>query len=130
MVLSTEGDGAPAAALLSLVDETIQPRRPLTDHVLVEGAAILAFSVEAELTLYSGPDAGLVLQAAEEALEAYLDAHHRLGHDITRSGLFAALHQPGVQNVTITQPAADLVVAPDQVAYCASDALAVSIGGA
>ncbi len=67
--------------------------------------------------------------AAESALETYVETHHLLGHDITLSGLFAALHQPGVQNVRLTQPGTNIAVAADEAAFCAADALDISIGG-
>ncbi len=67
--------------------------------------------------------------AAKAELVVYINTHHRLGHDITLSGLHAALHQPGVQNVIVTQPGADIVVGPAEAAFCAADALAVSVGG-
>ncbi|MCF6432664.1 baseplate J/gp47 family protein [Leisingera sp. MMG026] len=127
IVLSTEGNGAPDAALLAAVEEATQPRRPLTDQVMVEAAAIQEFPVEAELTLYDGPDADLVRQAAQDALVAFLDEHHRLGHDISIAGLYAALYQPGVQDVTLTQPAANLVIAADAAAFCTG--ITLTVGG-
>lgn len=127
VTLSTEGDGSPDAALLSVVDATTQPRRPITDHVMVEAATVQAYTVEAELTLYDGPDAELVRLASVEAIEAFVDAHHRLGHDITLAGLHAALYREGVQNVTITSPAATLVVPDDTAAHCAE--ITVTVGG-
>lgn len=120
-VLSTAGDGAPDGALLTAVetalnDETV---RPLTDRLLVQGpGTIHTYAVTATLTFYAGPSVAEVLAAAQAAIEAYVDAHHSLGHDIALSGILAALHQPGVQNVDLTAPAADLVVAHDEVAYC------------
>lgn len=130
-VLSHQGDGTPSTEVLTAVEEALNDEnvRPLTDHLTVQAAAIVPYQIEASLTLYDGPDASTVEAAAQTALASYIEAHHRLGHDITLSGLFAALHQPGVQNVVITQPAADIVVGPAQAAFCAVDALAVSIGG-
>lgn len=127
VVLATEGDGTPDAALLVAVDEATQPRRPLTDHVMVEAATVQAFTVEAELTLYYGPDAEVVRQAALAAAQAFVDEHHRLGHDITMAGLHAALYRPGVQDVTITAPAASLVIPSDTAAHCT--AITVTVGG-
>jgi phage-related baseplate assembly protein len=125
VVLGVEGDGSPNAALLTAVDETTQPRRPLTDHVMVEAATVQAFTVEAELTLYNGPDAEVVRQAALTAAQVFVDEHQRLGHDITISGLHAALHQPGVQNVTLLAPSASLIVARDAAAHCTSISVSV-----
>jgi phage-related baseplate assembly protein len=127
VTLSTEGDGAPDAALLSAVDAITQPRRPITDHVLVEAATLQDYTVEAELILYDGPDAELVRLASVQAIEVFVDAHHRLGHDITIAGLHAALYREGVQNVTITSPAATLEIAGDTAAHCT--AITVTVGG-
>lgn len=127
VVLGADGSGIPDAELLSLVDATTQPRRPLTDFVMVEAATVQEFAVEATLTLYEGPDATLVIDAARKAVEAFVAEHHRLGHDITVSGLHAALHQAGVQNVRLTQPAANLVIPADTAAYCTG--ITLHLGG-
>jgi len=121
-VLSHDGDGTPSAALLDLVAVALSDEdvRPLTDLVTVAATTVHTYTVEAELTLYSGPDADLVLAAAQEAIATYVADHHRLGHDITLSGIYAALHQPGVQRVNLTAPVADIVVASNEAAYCAS----------
>jgi phage-related baseplate assembly protein len=126
-VLSTEADGTPAPELLSLVNAALNAEdvRPLCDTVKVLAAQIETYAVEATLTFYPGPDMALVLAASEAAVRSYVDTHHRLGHDITRSGLFAALHQPGVQNVVLTAPAADVVIDNSTAAWCS----AVSVSG-
>ncbi|WP_171178658.1 baseplate J/gp47 family protein [Ruegeria sp. HKCCD8929] len=128
-VLSATGDGAPDAALLDAVTAQLNDEdvRPLTDQVVVQAATIIPYAVETTLTLYEGPDGEVVRQAAEAAAQAYVEDHHRLGHDITVSGLHAALHQAGVQNVALTSPAADIVVATSEAAYCSS--VTVTIGG-
>ncbi len=82
---------------------------------------------QARLTLYAEPDAGVVLGVARAAIEDHIAARHRLGHDITRSGLFAALHQVGVQNVTLVRPAADLVIGPEGAAHCTG--IGIELGG-
>jgi len=128
-VLSTAGNGTPDqatidAVTLKLNDDDV---RPLTDQVVVQPATIITYSVAATLTLYEGPDAEVVRQAAEDSVRAYVDDHHRLGHDITVSGLHAALHLAGVQNVVLASPAANIVVATSEAAYCAS--ITVTVGG-
>lgn len=130
-ILSREGDGTPTAADLEAVNSGLNDEdiRPLTDHPRIKAPLIIAYQVEASLTLYEGPDASTVETAAEAALTGYIDTHHRLGHDITLSGIYAALHQPGVQNVQITKPAADIVVGPNEAAYCAPNARVISVGG-
>lgn len=91
----------------TLSDEDV---RPLCDTVQVVAATLVDYAVEATITYLAGPDAGLVEAAARAAVEAHAAAHFRVGHDITRAGLYAALYQPGVQNVVLTQPAADVVI--------------------
>lgn len=119
-VLGRTGSGVPAQETLDAVEAVLTPDdiRPLTDNVSVQAATIVNFTVAAALTLYPGPDEALVKAAAEAAVAAYVTEHHRLGDDITRAGLFAALCQPGVQNVSLTQPAADIVNDATQAPYC------------
>jgi phage-related baseplate assembly protein len=90
----------------------------LTDRVTVRSAAIVNYSVVATLYFYDGPSSTTVLAAAQAVLDAYIDSHHKIGYDVTRSGIFAALHQPGTQNVTLTTPAADVVIGNYQAGYC------------
>lgn len=129
-VLSTVGDGTPDQILLDAVTAALaddKKVRPLTDQVTVQAATIVNFTVDATLTVYPGPDSEVIRQAAEDAVTAYAAAHHRLGHDITLSGLYAALHQPGVQKVVLAAPVADLVVAAAAASYCTG--IVVAIGG-
>lgn len=128
-VLSTAGTGIPTAELLGTVTAALNDEdvRPLCDTVEVAAAQITNYSINATLTFYSGPDMSLVRDAAEAAVRKYVEEHHRLGHDIVRSGLFAALHQPGVQKVTLTSPAADVVIDDAHAAYCT--AISVIAGG-
>lgn len=125
-ILSRTGNGLAGAGLVATVaaylsDET---RRPLTDFVTVQAAEIVNYAVNATITTFSGPDGGVVLEAAEARLNAYVSESHRLGRDITRSGIFAALHVEGVQNVLLTSPAADLVISRAQAPWCTGIAIA------
>ena len=126
-VLSNIGDGTAPADLLDAVDATLSADdvRPLTDQVLVKSAEILPYTVSASLTLYPGPDADVVVANAQAALDAYVENNHRLGRDVTLSGLYAALHQEGVQNVTLTAPTASVVANWDQAAWCTGTTIAV-----
>jgi phage-related baseplate assembly protein len=115
-VLARTGDGTAPAELIDTVaayvsDET---RRPLTDWVTVQSARIVPYAVDATLTTFSGPDGGVVLAAAQASLDAYTKASHRLGRDITRSAIFAALSVEGVQNVILREPAQDIVISRQQ----------------
>jgi len=128
-VLSRHDDGVPDVAILSAVEAalTAEDVRPLTDSVAVQAATIVNYSIDATLTLYPGPDGAIVQAAAEAALQEYIDAQQRLGRDVARSGLLAALHRPGVQNVALASPAADVVIADDEASFCTG--VSVVVGG-
>ena len=119
-VLSRTGNGAASPELIATVqaylsDETI---RPLTDAVTVQGAEIVEYAIDATITTFSGPDGGVVIAAAQASVEAYRDACHRLGRDITPSGLYAALHVEGVQNVELSSPPGPIIISREQAPYC------------
>ncbi|HDS1622881.1 baseplate assembly protein [Stenotrophomonas maltophilia] len=120
-VLSREADGTATQGLLDIVEAKLSADdvRPLTDHVLVKPATIVTYSVDATLFTFAGPDSQVVLAEARTRLDRYISESHRLGRDVTRSGLFAALHAEGVQRVEIVHPAADVVVNRTQATHCA-----------
>ncbi len=124
-VLSRLGDGTASADLLAKVAAQVSAEtvRPLTDAVTVRSATILPYQITASLTTFSGPDGSIVLAEAQRRVQEYRERQHRLGVDITRSGIFAALHVEGVQNVVLTAPAADIIVDRTQAAYCSAIAL-------
>ena len=119
-VLSRTGDGtAPAGTLAAVTAKlTDQGIRPLTDHVTVQSAAIVNFAIVATLYFFSGPDRSVVLATARAQLDDYLATSRKLGRDITRAGIIAALHPEGVQNVVLTSPAADVVLTRQQAQHC------------
>lgn len=119
-VLSREGSGVADVGLVNAVRDRLNTKdiRPLTDHVTVSSADIVSYTVYATLSFFEGPDTTVVMQAARDALKTYENEQHKMGRDITRSGIFAALHREGVQNVTLTLPAADMVIDWNQAPYC------------
>ncbi|HEX8381388.1 MAG TPA: baseplate J/gp47 family protein, partial [Allosphingosinicella sp.] len=124
-VLSRLGNGEASAELLGAVEAVVNSSevRPLTDLVTVQSVDVVEFTIDAKLYIYQGPDSSVVMAAAEESLQAYLGAGQRLGHDVTLSGLYAALHVPGVQRVDLETPAANLVIGPTQAPWCTSISL-------
>lgn len=128
-VLSRTGDGEASNELIDTVDAALNAEdvRPMTDQVTVQSAIIVPYTITAELTLYPGPDSAVVLAAAQEAAQAYADDMHRIGFDVTLSGIYRALHQPGVQNVSLTAPVADIVVDETEASYCS--AITVTVAG-
>lgn len=122
VVQSNEDTGEASQEVIDAVTETLSADdvRPLTDTPRVRSAQVINYSIEATLTFFSGPDMNVAMQAAEDAIAAYTASQHKLGLDVTLSGIYAALHQPGVQNVQLSSPAANIVVPWDSVAYCTS----------
>jgi phage-related baseplate assembly protein len=86
--------------------------------VVVRPARIRTYTVRARLYTYEGPDQSLVLQAADTELALYQRDHHRVEHDITMSGLTAALHRPGVQRVEFDAPIDTVRCGEDEAAFC------------
>jgi phage-related baseplate assembly protein len=119
-VLSRIGSGTASAGLIAAVNTALNADsvRPLTDSVTVQSATIVNYTVTASIYTYPGPDSAAVMAAANAALTEYIDAMHRIGKDVTRSGIFAALHQPGVQRVILTAPSADLTISATQASWC------------
>ena len=129
-VLSREGDGSASPELVAIVAAALNGEdvRPVADRVTVQSAAIVPYEIDATLYLYPGPEKEPVRAAAEQKLKAYISAQHRLGRDIRRSAIYAALHVEGVQRVELTTPAADIVLTDAQASYCSGYRLGV--GGA
>ncbi|MES3099272.1 baseplate assembly protein [Sphingomonas faeni] len=119
-ILARAGTGIASAELLAAVLAYVsaETRRPLTDYVTIQSAEIVQYAVEAEIRTFAGPDGSIVIAEARARLAAYIANSHRLGRDITRSGIFAALHVEGVQNVVLTSPAADVVLDRTQAGWC------------
>ncbi|MEZ7731196.1 baseplate J/gp47 family protein [Haemophilus sp. 27098_8_127] len=128
-ILSTEGQGTADSDLINAVKEQLNAEhiRPLTDTVLVESAVILPYEIKAAITLYPTVLESVVMANVNQAIANYANKQHLLGIDITLSGIYAALHQEGVQNVKLTKPLADLIVQPHQAAYCTQ--IQVNVGG-
>jgi phage-related baseplate assembly protein len=116
-VRSKIGDGVPDAALLASVRAVLTSRavRPRCIRVTVSPAVPKLINVRAVLTL--DRDAiDPVFEAARDGFPAAFDAHVALGRDITRSWLNAQLSPPGVKSVELIEPAADQVIAPNEIA--------------
>lgn len=112
-VLSTEGDGTASPELLAAVSAAVNDEevRPLGDRVTVRSADIVEYVIDATLYLYPGPESEPIINAAMASLRAFLTANDKkIGRDIVRSALSAALHVQGVQRVVINSPAADLQI--------------------
>lgn len=124
-ILSRTGDGTAGPALVNTVEAALNDDdvRPLTDTVTVQSATIVNYTIAATLYFYDGPDRAVVLASAQAAVEVYAEAQRRLGRDVTLSGIYAALHQPGVQRVDLVAPAANLVIGTNEASRVTSISL-------
>ena len=128
-VLARDGDGSADQALLDQVEAAVagDDVRPLTDLVTVQSAQIVTYEIEAQLTLYPGPDSALILATAQDQLAKLRAQNRRVGRDITRSAIFAALHVAGVQNIALVAPLADVLIEDTQAAH--ASAITITIAG-
>ncbi|WP_368524840.1 baseplate assembly protein [Enterobacter asburiae] len=119
-VLNREGDGTVGTDLLAVVEKALNSEsvRPVADHLTVRSAEIIPYSVDATIFLYPGPEAEPVMAAAKASLQKYIASQTRLGRDIRRSALYAALHVEGVQRVELASPLNDVVLDKTQAASC------------
>lgn len=129
-VLSRDGDGTASAGLIEAVETVLNAERirPMTDQVTVLSASIVDYVITAELVLYPGPDPLVVRQAALDAVTAYAESQRRIGYDVTLSGIYAALHKPGVQRVNMNAPTANLTIDDGEASFCT--AITVTVAGA
>lgn len=119
-VLSREGNGSATPELVDAVSAALNDERvrPLCDNVAVQPASITEYTVSAELSMFAGPDPEVARAAAETAVRAYVADCHRLGRAVRLSGLYRALHQPGVEAVSLTAPAADIECDASHAPWC------------
>lgn len=128
-VLSREGKGMASPALLAKVTAALSDEdiRPLGDRLTVQSVTIIEYAVEAILYYYPGPESEPIRAAAEKSLQAYIGNQRRIGRDIRRSALYAALHVEGVQRVELVHPAIDIVLNKEQAGFCTGYTL--TLGG-
>jgi phage-related baseplate assembly protein len=121
-------DDVAPQTLLNIVDVALDPgtKRPFTDAVTIKAATPFEWAVNATLVLFPGPDSAVVQTAAEDALNTYIKMVNALGYDVTRSGIFHALHVAGVQNVILTSPASDIILAKSRYAKCIGTTLTIT----
>jgi phage-related baseplate assembly protein len=75
--------------------------KPLTDDISVLPVTKIATDILANITLYPGPDASLVIADINKSLTALRNRVAIIGRDLKRSSLLAALTQEGVQDVEV-----------------------------
>ena len=128
-VLSRVGDGSASPELLASAHAALNAdlTRPMTDEVTVLSASIIDYSIAARLYLLRGPDVEVVAKAAKDAAAAYAQDMHALGVGPSISGIYRALHQPGVVRAELQLPARNLALSVGQAAHCTGIALTTEV---
>lgn len=128
-ILSTEGDGTASDELIATVNDTLSAddKRPVADRLTVQSAEIVNYEIDALLYLYPGPESEPILSAADDALRAWLAEQGKIGRDVARSAIMAALHVQGVQRVVLLNPPEDIMIDDTQAARCISHI--INVGG-
>ncbi len=122
--------GIPSPALVTQVQTALSADniRPLTDQLTVRAPVAVNYTIVAALTTLNTADPAIVLAAAQAAIDAYIaDRRSKLGQDIVRSQIIAALSVPGVYRVDLTSPAADIPVALSE--FANSTGTTITIAG-
>lgn len=103
-----------------------QSVRPLGARVMISAPQPSAFAIDATLYVAAGTDPVAIEATARSRLANYLDSRRRIGGEIPRSGLYAALHMVGpagipiIDEVSLAEPSADVEPAFDRLATASS----------
>jgi phage-related baseplate assembly protein len=119
-ILSTEGNGTADATLVAKVTSALNGEnvRPVADRLTVQSAGIINYTINAQLHIDSqGAEADVILQAARDSLAAFINPRRRIGVEVPRSAIDAALHVQGVRKVSLISWA-DITPSATQAAYC------------
>ncbi|HDN9017557.1 TPA: baseplate J/gp47 family protein [Aeromonas salmonicida] len=119
-ILSTEGNGTADATLVAKVTAALNGEnvRPVADRLTVQSAGIINYSINAQLHIDSqGAEVDVILQAASDSLAAFINPRRRIGVEVPRSAIDAALHVQGVRKVDLISWA-DITPSATQAAYC------------
>lgn len=111
VILPSVGYGPCDQALLDRAFTANQRKdtRPIGDCVRIEPALVSTYQVEANLLFEAGATAANVIEAATAALAIYVDSRRRIGARVQRIGIAAALKVPGVQEIDLAKPVADIL---------------------
>ncbi len=122
-------DGTASSAEIAAVTQAVNADtvRPLTDQVTVQGVTVTDYSITATIYTAPGPDSSTVMANAQASAQGYVTAQHKVGRSIHLSALYAALFVPGISNVVLTSPTADISIDYAHTAFCT--AINLTYGG-
>lgn len=115
-ILAEAPSGEPDEALLETVRNALNPEhiRPLCDSVTVQPVQIIESPITATMFRQPGAAGEVAAAQARKELDAWLLSVRRLGAGLPRSGIDAALHQPGMDRIDIEAPADDILCTKTQ----------------
>ena len=102
-IMANGTNPVPTASLIDAVYDRLMSDgiKPLTDDISVLPVTKIPTDIQANITLYPGPDQSLVVADINKALTSLRNRVTMIGRDLKRSAILAALTQEGVQNVEI-----------------------------
>lgn len=119
--LGVADDGSVPAEALEAIRAKLSEEeiRPVGDRLTIQSASVQDYTIVADLFVTdSSPEKALLLPVALKNAQAFAKARRRLGLSIYRSKIDAALAIEGVENVIISEPAADIARDKSQAAIC------------
>lgn len=129
-LLSSSGDGTATADQIANATAALNAEvRPLTDQVIVQSAEIIPYQITSAITIFDGPDRSVVLSNAQDAVAAYVAAARKIGRDINRANIFAAICVSGVSNATLPSLPADMPMSKTQCGHCTGITITVAGNG-
>jgi len=128
VVAGANGEGVSDAVLARLVDRFgREDTVPLTDVITVRRAEMVRYSVVVMVSLPHGPDPELIKGRVEQAIRAYAAERYRIGTDVYTSGLVAAAKVGGVESVTLSAPALDVICSDTQIPQLADVLISLNV---
>ena len=127
-IMNTGSDPEATHAQIDAVFDKLSQKniKPLTDVVNVSSVRKIEVNINAQLDLYPGPDASLVMADVQKAMTRMRDNVSMIGRDLSIGALNAALMQSGVRAVSIASPSADVVVAGDEAVWLKTASVTVA----
>ncbi|WP_316207393.1 baseplate J/gp47 family protein [Bradyrhizobium sp. SZCCHNR3118] len=115
-VMATGTNPVPTTDTIQNVRDRLHRKgiKPLTDVITVVPVKVIKQNIVANVTLYPGPDAALVMADIGKSLTKVRNNLTMIGRDLTRSAIISACNQGGVQNVELISPKVDIVAGSNQ----------------
>lgn len=128
IIMGWDGSGVPTTETLSTVENYLNGDyvRPMCDGPTIRAVEPITYSLNITLEVQDGPEAPIILSAAQIAVEAYTQEQHKIGRRITASSLDAAATVSGVEKVRLNG-FNDIEPARHETAYCTGITIDVEV---